>query len=47
MHTYLIKFRHDGMVSQTTVMAYDPMQARKLVIAQYGDGTVIMTVKRA
>ena len=46
MHTYLIKFRHDGMVSQTTVTAYDPMQARKLVIAQYGDGTVIMTVKR-
>lgn len=47
MHTYEIKFRHQGMISQTTVQAYDPLQARKLVIAQYGEGTVIMTVKRA
>lgn len=46
MHSYQIKFRVQGMISVTTVVANDSAQARRLVIAQYGQGTVVLSTNR-
>jgi len=46
MHSYQVKFRCNGMISVTTVVANDSSQARRLVIAQYGQGTVVLSTHR-
>jgi len=46
MNSYEVKFRLNGTISFTTVVAHDSAQARKLVIAQYGPGTVILFTQR-
>ena len=46
MANYEVKFRCNGITSMTTVVANDSSQARRLVIAQYGSGTVVLSTKR-
>lgn len=46
MNTYEVKFRCNGIVSVTTVNASDSALARRLVIAQYGAGTVVLSIQR-
>ena len=46
MSTYQVKFRCNGILSITTVVASDSSQARKLVIAQFGAGTEVLSTQR-
>jgi hypothetical protein len=46
MRSYQVKFRCNGILSITTVVASDSSQARKLVIAQFGAGTEVLSTQR-
>jgi len=46
MQSYEVKFRSNGITSITTVVASDSSQARRLVIVQYGPGTVVLSTQR-
>ena len=46
MRSYQVKFRCNGILSITTVVASDSSQARKLVIAQFGAGTEVLCTQR-
>jgi hypothetical protein len=46
MSTYQVKFRCNGILSITTVVASDSSQARKLVIVQFGAGTEVLSTQR-
>jgi hypothetical protein len=47
VRSYHVKFRFNGILSIATVVASDSSQARKLVIAQFGAGTEVLSTRRA
>ena len=45
-HTYEAKIRLNGKVTTTQVQASDAGSAKKMVIAQFGSGVTVLSVKR-
>ena len=45
-HTYEAKIRLNGKVTTTQVQASDAGSAKKMVIAQFGAGVTVLSVKR-
>jgi len=45
-HTYEAKIRRNGKVTTTQVQASDAGSAKKMVIAQFGSGVTVLSVKR-
>jgi hypothetical protein len=46
LHTYNVRVRLNGGIIPVTVQARNPLEARMMVEAQYGPGTVVETPQR-